>query len=138
VVELVPAIVALQGVTKVYGSDPAAVRALAGVDVAIEEGAFVASMGGLGIGQGDGDENHRLSRFADRRRQRTLLRRHFLGFVFQGFNLLARITALENVELRLFGAGRCGLRLCPHPPCGPARSERSTAPRVADPVWPSR
>jgi putative ABC transport system ATP-binding protein len=33
--------------------------------------------------------------------QRTLLRRHFLGFVFQGFNLLARTTALENVELPL-------------------------------------
>ena len=52
------------------------------------------------------------------RDQRALLRRHFLGFVFQGFNLLARTTALENVELPLIYRGH-------------AASERRTLARAA-------
>jgi putative ABC transport system ATP-binding protein len=102
-------------VTKVYGSGHAAVHALAGIDLMIDDGEFVAIMGPSGSGKstamniigcldtptaGDylfkGRSVGRLNR-----NQRTLLRRHFLGFVFQGFNLLARTTAVENVELPL-------------------------------------
>jgi putative ABC transport system ATP-binding protein len=114
-----PPIIELRGVTKVYGSGHAAVHALAGVDLAIADGEFVAIMGPSGSGKstamnligcldtptaGDylfkGISVGRLSRD-----QRTLLRRHFLGFVFQGFNLLPRTTALENVELPLIYRG---------------------------------
>lgn len=117
--EVPQASVELEAVTKVYGSGPTAVRALAGVDLRIEEGAFVAIMGASGSGKSTamniigffqsptagayrfmGVDGSRLGR-----RQRTLLRRHFLGFVFQGFNLLARTTALENVELPLIYRG---------------------------------
>jgi ABC-type lipoprotein export system ATPase subunit len=114
-----PPIIELRGVTKVYGSGHAAVHALAGVDLKIGEGEFVAIMGPSGSGKstamnligcldtptsGDylfkGVSLNRLSRD-----QRTLLRRHFLGFVFQGFNLLPRTTAVENVELPLIYRG---------------------------------
>jgi ABC-type lipoprotein export system ATPase subunit len=113
------ALIALQNVTKVFGSGPAAVHALAGVDLAIAESEFVAIMGPSGSGKstamniigcldtptsGDyllmGAEVGRLAR-----NQRTLVRRYLLGFVFQGFNLLARTTALENVELPLIYRG---------------------------------
>ena len=110
-----PPLIEFRAVTKIYGSGPAAVHALDGVDLAIDEGAFVAIMGPSGSGKstamniigcldtptgGDylfqGVEVGRLAR-----NQRTLIRRNLLGFVFQGFNLLARTTALENVELPL-------------------------------------
>jgi len=114
-----PPIVELRGVTKIYGTGSAAVHALAGVNLTIEDGEFVAIMGPSGSGKstamniigcldaptaGDhffkGVEVGQLSRS-----QRTLLRRQYLGFVFQGFNLLARTTAAENVELPLIYRG---------------------------------
>ena len=107
------------GITKTYGEGKAAFQALRGVDLAVEEGEFVAVMGPSGSGKSTamnilgcldtpssgaylfrGVHVERLSR-----RQRALLRRHFLGFVFQGFNLLGRTTALENVELPLLYRG---------------------------------
>ena len=109
----------LRNVKKVYGSGPAAVHALAGVDLRIGNGEFVAIMGPSGSGKstamnmlgcldtpsaGDylfkGVEVGRLSHD-----QRALIRRNFLGFVFQGFNLLPRTSALENVELPLIYRG---------------------------------
>ena len=114
-----PPIIELRGATKVYGVGHAAVHALAGVDLKIEEGEFVAIMGPSGSGKStamnligcldaptSGDylfKGISLSQLS--RDQRTLLRRHFLGFVFQGFNLLPRTTAVENVELPLIYRG---------------------------------
>ena len=104
------------GSTKTYGSGATAFQALKGVDLDIAAGDFVAVMGAVRLGQVDGDEHPRLPRHADGRLrsasrasrsraldrdQRALLRRRYLGFVFQGFNLLARTDALENVELPL-------------------------------------
>jgi putative ABC transport system ATP-binding protein len=116
---LQPPIIELRGVTKVYGAGHAAVHALAGVDLTIGEGEFVAIMGPSGSGKStamnligcldtptQGEylfKGISLARLG--RDQRTLLRRHFLGFVFQGFNLLARTTAVENVELPLIYRG---------------------------------
>ena len=118
-VSVQPPLIELRAVTKVYGSGVAAVHALDGVDLTIEEGAFVAIMGPSGSGKstamniigcldtptsGDyllmGVEVGGLGR-----NQRAWIRRHLLGFVFQGFNLLARTTALENVELPLIYRG---------------------------------
>jgi putative ABC transport system ATP-binding protein len=103
----------LGGVTKVYGTGSAAMHALQGVDLRIDRGEFVAVMGPSGSGKStclnilgcldtptsgsyrfEGVEVGKLSRF-----QRARLRRYYLGFVFQGYNLLNRTSALENVEL---------------------------------------
>jgi putative ABC transport system ATP-binding protein len=108
-------LVELRGVTKVYGAGDTAVRALADVDVSVAAGEFLCVMGPSGSGKstcmnilGCLDQptagSHRfrgveVSRAS--RRQRALLRRHYLGFVFQGYNLLKRTTALENLELPL-------------------------------------
>jgi putative ABC transport system ATP-binding protein len=112
-------LIEVRGATKVYGSGDAAVHALAGVDLSIGAGEFVAIMGPSGSGKSTamnilgcldtpttGDYLFKGITVGELdRNQRTLLRRHFLGFVFQGFNLLARTTAVENVELPLIYRG---------------------------------
>jgi len=108
-------LVALRSVTKIYGRGRASLQALRGIDLEIAEGEFVAVMGPSGSGKSTcmnvlgcldvpttGEYAFRgvgVSTLS--RRQRALLRRHYLGFVFQGFNLLPRTSALENVELPL-------------------------------------
>lgn len=112
-------IIALRGVTKVYGTGSTAFQALKGVDLDIAQGDFVAVMGPSGSGKSttmnilgcldvpsDGTylfKRHHVETLD--RDQRALLRRRYLGFVFQGFNLLSRTTALENVELPLLYRG---------------------------------
>lgn len=112
-------LIQLEGITKTFGSGDAAFQALKGVNMSIERGDFVAVMGPSGSGKSTtmnilgcldvptsgvfrfrGTEVQSLTRD-----QRSLLRRRYLGFVFQGFNLLARTTALENVELPLLYRG---------------------------------
>ena len=114
-----PPLIELREVTKVYGEGQAAFQALRGVDVRIEQGDFVAVMGPSGSGKSTAmnilgcldSPTSGAYRFRGAhvewlsRNQRALLRRHFLGFVFQGFNLLARTSALENVELPLLYRG---------------------------------
>lgn len=109
----------LQGITKVYGTGQAAMHALRGIDLSINKGEFMAVMGPSGSGKSTcmnilgcldtssagsykfrSIEVNKLSR-----NQLTRLRRFYLGFVFQGFNLLSRTTALENVELPLIYRG---------------------------------
>jgi len=112
-------LIELVGLTKSYGEGAAEIRALNGVDLRVDAGDFVAIMGPSGSGKSTvmnilgcldtptsgaylfrGVHVETLSG-----RQRTLLRRYFLGFVFQGFNLLARTSALENVALPLLYRG---------------------------------
>jgi len=97
----------------------AEVHALAGVDLQVHEGEFVAVMGPSGSGKSTAmnilgcldTPTAGAYRFrgvdvgAITRQQRALLRRYYLGFVFQGFNLLNRTSALENVELPLVYRG---------------------------------
>jgi putative ABC transport system ATP-binding protein len=113
------ALIQLEQVTKVYGKGQAAVNALDCIDLIIQRGEFVAVMGPSGSGKstcmnilGCLDTPSRgVYRFggvdvgALTRDQRALLRRNYLGFVFQGFNLLSRTSALENVELPLIYRG---------------------------------
>ena len=112
-------IIAMRGVTKVYGTGATAFAALKGIDLEIRQGDFVAVMGPSGSGKStamnilgcldvptDGTflfQGHPVETLD--RDQRALLRRKYLGFVFQGFNLLARTSALENVELPLLYRG---------------------------------
>ena len=112
-------IIEFRGIRRSYGSGEAEVRELDGVDLTIRRGEFVAIMGPSGsvkstamniIGFLDPPttgtylfEGKDVS--ALNRDQRALIRRHYLGFVFQGFNLLARTSALENVELPLIYKG---------------------------------
>jgi putative ABC transport system ATP-binding protein len=112
-------LIRLIGVTKRFGAGEAAFHALKGVDLDIAKGDFMAVMGPSGSGKSttmnilgclDVPTNgtflfrgHHVENLG--RDQRALLRRHYLGFVFQGFNLLARTSALENVELPLLYRG---------------------------------
>ena len=113
------ALIEFSGVTKTYGEREATVRALDGVDLQIGAGEFVAIMGPSGSGKStamnmigclDTPTSGQYS-FAGvdvgalDRDQRALLRRQFIGFVFQGFNLLPRTSAVENVELPLIYRG---------------------------------
>ncbi len=114
-----PPLIEFRDVVKQYGKGEAAIRALDGVSLSIKEHEFVAIMGPSGSGKStsmniigcldtptageylfqgvptSGFDNEHL----------TLLRRHMLGFVFQGFNLLSRTSAVENVELPLIYRG---------------------------------
>ena len=110
-----PHLIKLSNVTKIYGTGDARVNALKGINICIENGEFVAIMGASGSGKStcmnvlgcmdtptsgsylfEGIDVGKLSG-----NQRALLRRYYFGFVFQGFNLLNRTSALENVELPL-------------------------------------
>jgi putative ABC transport system ATP-binding protein len=112
-------VIELRGVSRVYGAGQAATHALRGIDLCIRQGEFVAVMGPSGSGKStcmnilgcldtptsgtylfEGVDVGALTR-----NQRALLRRHYLGFVFQGYNLLNRTSALENVELPLLYRG---------------------------------
>lgn len=116
------ALISLRDITKAYGTGQARTYALHGVDLDIERGDFVAIMGPSGSGKSTcmnilgcldtpssgrycfgGVEVSGLSR-----KQRAMLRRFYLGFVFQGFNLLNRTSALENVELPMMYRGTPG------------------------------
>jgi len=109
----------LRNVTKIYGAGDAQMQALAGINLSIYPGEFVAVMGPSGSGKSTcmnilgcldtPTTGHYLFQGIDvgslSRNQRALLRRNYLGFVFQGFNLLNRTSALENVELPLIYRG---------------------------------
>ncbi|WP_338116135.1 ABC transporter ATP-binding protein [Thiocystis violacea] len=110
-----PPLIEFRQVSRIYGRGLAEVRALDRVDLLIQAGEFVAVMGPSGSGKSTAmnilgcldTPNAGSYRFRGvpveslDRDQRARLRRHYLGFVFQGFNLLNRTSALENVELPL-------------------------------------
>jgi putative ABC transport system ATP-binding protein len=108
-------LIVMEDITRIYGSGQASMQALKGITLRISAGEFVAVMGASGSGKStclnilgcldiptsgtylfQGIAVEDLSR-----NQRALLRRYYLGFVFQGYNLLNRTSALENVELPL-------------------------------------
>jgi putative ABC transport system ATP-binding protein len=112
-------LITLRSLTKVYGKGDAAFLALRGIDLDVAQGEFLAIMGPSGSGKStlmnllgcldtpsDGSylyDNIAVESLTSD--QRSILRRHAFGFIFQGFNLLARTSALENVELPLLYRG---------------------------------
>ncbi|MCZ7560379.1 MAG: ABC transporter ATP-binding protein [Burkholderiaceae bacterium] len=129
-------LIRLRGITKVYGQGPTALQALRGVDLDVNRREFVAIMGPSGSGKSTAMN---LIGCLDRptageylfmgahvealtRDQRAQLRRHYFGFVFRGFNLLARTSAQENVELPLLYRGE------------PAAARHAAAARALDSV----
>jgi len=112
-------LIALRDLTKTYGRGDAAFQALRGISLTVRKGEFVAVMGHSGSGKSTlmnilgcldtSTSGTYLYQGIDvgplNPDQRSLLRRHALGFIFQGFNLLARTSALENVELPLLYRG---------------------------------
>jgi len=112
-------LIEVRHLTKTYGSGGAAFQALKGIDLTIHQGEFVAIMGPSGSGKSTlmnvlgcldvpttGTYHYQgIAVETLNTDQRSLLRRFALGFVFQGFNLLARTSALENVELPLLYRG---------------------------------
>jgi len=115
-------LIQLQGISRVYGHGEARVVAIDNIDLSISTGEFVAIMGPSGSGKSTAmnligcldspTDGHYFFEGVDvadlSRDQRALLRRHYFGFVFQGYNLLPRTSALQNVELPLIykGVGR--------------------------------
>jgi putative ABC transport system ATP-binding protein len=112
-------VITLENVTKSYGEGEATAYALRGIDLSIARGEFVAIMGPSGSGKStamniigclDTPTNGNylfegVNVTALSRDQRALLRRNYIGFIFQGFNLLGKTTAIENVELPLLYRG---------------------------------
>ena len=108
-------IIEFKNIVKTYGKDEAKTYALNEVNFSINEGEFIAIMGASGSGKStsmniigcldnpssgeylfNGINVEKLNR-----NQLALIRKNYIGFVFQGFNLLGRTSALENVELPL-------------------------------------
>ncbi len=114
-----PALIEFREISKIYGHGQAEVRALNGASFKIAVGDFVAIMGPSGSGKStamnligcldsptSGEYLFNGVPIASLDQdQRALLRRNYLGFVFQGYNLLARTSALDNVELPLIYKG---------------------------------
>jgi len=112
-------LIELKDITKVYGCGTATVNALRGIDMRIAKGEFMAIMGPSGSGKStcmnilgclDTPTNgtylfNNVNVGALTRDQKARLRRNYLGFIFQGFNLLNRTSALENVEIPLIYRG---------------------------------
>lgn len=111
--------ITIKGMTKVYGTGDAQVQALAGIDIKVSEAEMVAIMGPSGSGKStlmnmigcldrpsageywlDGKE---VGQIDDN--QRAEVRNRHIGFIFQGFNLLPKLTALQNVETPLIYRG---------------------------------
>ncbi len=111
--------ISIQGVTKVYGMGDITVHALAGIDLTVSEGEMVAIMGPSGSGKSTlmniigcldrptaGDyilAGKEVGRIDDN--GRAEVRNRHIGFIFQGFNLLSKLTALQNVETPLIYRG---------------------------------
>jgi len=112
-------LIELHGLTKTYGVGDAAFQALKGIDLSVQRGEFVAIMGASGSGKSTlmnvlgcldtptaGSYHYQgIAVESLNTDERSLLRRYALGFVFQGFNLLARTSSLDNVELPLLYRG---------------------------------